>query len=178
MEGSIFLTKTFFKPRNLFTLHLTNPYMELFFLFKNPENHQSAHTKLKWLKMREFIWKFGIKHLQQHYSFKKSYELKTLMLRERNRIWKFEACSRIQKRLATFWIFPHICFDFRPAGQTQRQLTTEMCGKIQIVAFSSSLMATLKFSVHNFFKTRVLLKIFDAEFPYKLSYFEPLWQSR
>ena len=43
----------------------------------------------------------------------------------------------------------------------------------QILAFSSSLV-TLKFSVHNFFETRVLLKIFDAEFPYKLSYFEPL----
>ena len=42
------------------------------------------------------------------------------------------------------------------------------------MAFSFSLTATLKFSVHNFFKTRVLLKIFDAEFPFKLSYFEPL----
>ena len=43
----------------------------------------------------------------------------------------------------------------------------------QILAFSSSLV-TLKFSIHNFFKTRVLLKILDAEFPYKLSFFEPL----
>ena len=43
----------------------------------------------------------------------------------------------------------------------------------KILAFSSSLV-TLKFSVHNIFETRVLLKIFDAEFPYKLSYFEPL----
>ena len=43
----------------------------------------------------------------------------------------------------------------------------------KILAFSSSL-ATLKFSVHNFFETRVLLKIFETEFSYKLSYFEPL----
>ena len=41
------------------------------------------------------------------------------------------------------------------------------------LAFSSSLV-TLKFSIHNIFETRALLKIFDAEFPYKLSYFEPL----
>ena len=43
----------------------------------------------------------------------------------------------------------------------------------QTLAFSSSLI-TLKFSVHNIFETRVLLKIFDAKFPYKLSYFEPI----
>ena len=45
----------------------------------------------------------------------------------------------------------------------------------KILAFSSYLV-TLKFTIHNVFKTRVLLKIFDAEFPYKLSYkyFEPL----
>ena len=40
----------------------------------------------------------------------------------------------------------------------------------KILAFSSSLV-TLKFSIHNIFETRVLLKIFDAEFPYKLSFF-------
>ena len=43
----------------------------------------------------------------------------------------------------------------------------------KIFAFISSLV-TLKFSVHNFFETRVLLKILDAEFPNKLSSFEPL----
>ena len=43
----------------------------------------------------------------------------------------------------------------------------------KILAFSSSLV-TLTFSVHNIFETTVLLKIFDAECPYKLSYFEPL----
>ena len=43
----------------------------------------------------------------------------------------------------------------------------------QTLAFSSSL-ETLKFSVHNTFEIRLLLKIFDAEFPYKLSYLEPL----
>ena len=35
-------------------------------------------------------------------------------------------------------------------------------------------LVTLEFSIHNFFKTRMLLEIFDAEFPYKLSDFEPL----
>ena len=45
----------------------------------------------------------------------------------------------------------------------------------QTLAFSSFL-ETLKFSAHNTFETRLLLKIFDAEFPYKLSYFEPLCQ--
>ena len=44
---------------------------------------------------------------------------------------------------------------------------------LKILAFSSSLV-TLKFSFHNFFKTRVLLKIFDTEFSYKLSYFKHL----
>ena len=43
----------------------------------------------------------------------------------------------------------------------------------QTLAFSSSLK-TLKFSVHNTFETRLFIKIFDAEFPNKLSYFEPL----
>ena len=43
----------------------------------------------------------------------------------------------------------------------------------QILAFSSYLI-TLKFSIHNFLKIRVLLKIFDAECPNKLNYFEPL----
>ena len=45
----------------------------------------------------------------------------------------------------------------------------------QILAFSSSLV-TLKCSIHKVFKTRMLLKIFDAEFPYRLYYFEPLCQ--
>ena len=43
----------------------------------------------------------------------------------------------------------------------------------QILASSFSIV-TLKFSIHNFFETRVLLKIFDIEFPYKCSYFEQL----
>ena len=43
----------------------------------------------------------------------------------------------------------------------------------QILVFSFSLV-TLEFSIHNFFKTGMLLEIFDAEFPYKLSYFDPL----
>ena len=43
----------------------------------------------------------------------------------------------------------------------------------KILAFSSSLV-TFKFSVRNIFETRLLLKIFDADLPYKLSYFEPL----
>ena len=43
----------------------------------------------------------------------------------------------------------------------------------QILVFGFSLV-TLEFSIHNFFKIRMLLEIFDAEFPYKLSYFEPL----
>ena len=43
----------------------------------------------------------------------------------------------------------------------------------KILALSSSLI-TLKFSVPNLLETRVLFKIFDAKFPYKLSYFEPL----
>ena len=48
-----------------------------------------------------------------------------------------------------------------------------VCGYMpKISAFSSSLVA-LKFSVYNFYETRVLLKILEAEFPYKLSYFEP-----
>ena len=40
------------------------------------------------------------------------------------------------------------------------------------LTFSSSLVT--KFSINNAFKTRVLLKMFDAKFPYKLSYVEPL----
>ena len=52
------------------------------------------------------------------------------------------------------------------------QLEAFICGYMpQILAFSFSLLR-LKFSMHNFFKTTVLLKIFDAELPYKLSYFE------
>ena len=47
------------------------------------------------------------------------------MLRENNWMPKFEAWSRIQKRLVTTWIFPNICFDFRYTGETQ--LTTEKC---------------------------------------------------
>ena len=43
----------------------------------------------------------------------------------------------------------------------------------QILAFSSSLV-TLKFSIHDFLKTRVLLKIFDAKFPYKLLFWATL----
>ena len=43
----------------------------------------------------------------------------------------------------------------------------------QILVFSFPLV-TLEFSIHNLFKTRMLLEIFDAEFPYKLFYFEPL----
>ena len=43
----------------------------------------------------------------------------------------------------------------------------------QILVFSFSHI-TLEFSIHNCFKTRMLLEIFDAEFPYTLSYFEPL----
>ena len=43
----------------------------------------------------------------------------------------------------------------------------------QILVFSFPLV-TVEFSIHNFFKTRMLLEIFDAESPYKLSYFEPL----
>ena len=43
---------------------------------------------------------------------------------------------------------------------------------LQISAFSFS-PVTLKFSIHNLFETRVLLKILDIEFPYKRSYFEP-----
>ena len=44
----------------------------------------------------------------------------------------------------------------------------------QILEFSFSLV-TLKFSIHNVSKARMLLEIFEAEFPYKRSdYFEPL----
>ena len=53
-------------------------------------------------------------------------------------------------------------------------LDTFVCSYMpQTLAISSSL-ETLRFSVHSTFETRLLLKIFDAEFPYKLSYFEPL----
>ena len=48
------------------------------------------------------------------------------------------------------------------------RLDVFVCGYTpKIWAFSSSLV-TLKFSIHNDFKTRVLLEISDAEFPYKL----------
>ena len=44
----------------------------------------------------------------------------------------------------------------------------------EILAFNSTLV-TLKFSIHiTFLKTGVLKKIFEAKFPYKLSYFGPL----
>ena len=37
------------------------------------------------------------------------------------------------------------------------------------------LSRNIRVSIHNFFKTRMLLDMFDAELvPYKLSYFEPL----
>ena len=36
------------------------------------------------------------------------------------------------------------------------------------------LSCNIQFSIHNLFKIRMLLEIFDAELPYKLSYFEPL----
>ena len=137
--------------------------------------------------MREFVWQFGVSLLNNTLVLKKLWigNFK-LSLRERNWMPKFEACSRIRKRLVTIWIFPYICFDFRCSGETQ--LTTEKCMekiKLQqdafvctgympkLLAFRFSLV-TLKFSVHNLFETRVLLKIFDAEFPNKLSYFEPL----
>ena len=56
------------------------------------------------------------------------------------------------------------------------RLDVFVCGHMpQILVFGFSLV-TLEFSIHNFFKTRMLLEIFDAEFPYKLSYFEPLCQ--
>ena len=42
----------------------------------------------------------------------------------------------------------------------------------QILEFSFSFI-TLKLSNHNVFETRMLLKIFDTELPYKRSYFEP-----
>ena len=103
----------------------------------------------------------------------------TLRLRERNWMPKFEACSRIRKRLVTIWIFPYIFFDFRCAGETQTEKCMEkfklwlvafVCGCMpQILVFSFSL-GTVKSSIHNFFKTRMLLEIFDAEFPYKLSW--------
>ena len=77
---------------------------------------------------------------------------------------KFEACSIIRKRLVTIWIFPYICFDFRCAGETQ--LTIEKCRekfKLWLDAFACDV-----------FETRVLLKIFDAEFPYKLLFWATL----
>ena len=83
---------------------------------------------------------------------------------------KFGACSRIRKRLVTIWIFPYICFDFRCARETQT-LRQQRNVRKNVSSFS---LVTLEFSVHNNFKTRMLLEIFDAEFPYKLSYFEPL----
>ena len=42
----------------------------------------------------------------------------------------------------------------------------------QILEFSFSFI-TLKFSNHNVFETRMLLKIFDIQLPYKRSYFKP-----
>ena len=40
------------------------------------------------------------------------------------------------------------------------------------------LIVELKFSLHSFFKTRVLFKIFDTEFPYKRSFFRATLPSR
>ena len=110
----------------------------------------------------------------------------TLRLRERNWMPKSETCNGIRKRLVTIWIFPCICFDFRwrCAGETQTTekcmekfklwLNAIVCGYMpQILVFSFPLV-TLEFSIHNLFRTGMLLEIFDAEFPYKLSYFEPL----
>ena len=51
-----------------------------------------------------------------------------------------------------------------------------VCGYINKTLALSSSLVLLKFSVHNFFETKVLLKIFEAEFPYKLSYFVPFCQ--
>ena len=75
------------------------------------------------------------------------------------------------------------CFDFRCASETQRTITGKFMKKIQIVSrrfrtrlhasnFGIQFLVTLEFSFHNFLKT--IVKIFDAEFPYKRSYFEPL----
>ena len=44
----------------------------------------------------------------------------------------------------------------------------------QILVFSFSFV-TIEFSIHNSFKPRILLKVFDAKFPYKRSNFEPLY---
>ena len=51
-----------------------------------------------------------------------------------------------------------------------------VCGYIPQILVFSFFLITLEFSIHNFFKTKMLLdlEIFDAEFPYKLSYFESL----
>ena len=43
-------------------------------------------------------------------------------------------------------------------------------------AFSFSVV-TLKFSIHNFFEARVLLKLFDIEFSYKCSAIFPTRQN-
>ena len=49
----------------------------------------------------------------------------------------------------------------------QLRLDAFVCGYTpKILAISSSVIS-LKFSVHNFYETRVLLKIFGAEFPYR-----------
>ena len=54
------------------------------------------------------------------------------------------------------------------------QLDAFVCGYMpKILVFSSSFI-TLKFSIHNDFKTRVLLKIFHAKFPYKLLFWATL----
>ena len=83
------------------------------------------------------------------------------MLRERNWTPKCEACSRIRKRFVTIWVILYnyllSVFNFCCAGETQ---TTKNC------------MVKLKLWLR--LENRVILKIFDIEFLYKRSYFDPL----
>ena len=78
---------------------------------------------------------------------------------------------------------PEPAFNFCCTSETDDR---EMFGKTQIVTryfwmrlatIGSNLgikfLITLKFSIHYFFKTRLLLKMFDPEFPYKHPYLEP-----
>ena len=58
--------------------------------------------------------------------------------------------------------------------QTVTTIDAFVCSYMPKILARSSSLVTLKFLVHNFFETKVLLKIFDTKFPYKLSYFEPL----
>ena len=95
----------------------------------------------------------------------------------------FEACSRIRKRLVTVWNFSYLSllsvFHRRNENQNvwknsnYNWTLSYVATCLKILAFSSSLV-TLKFSFHNSFKTRVLLKIFDTKFSYKLSYLKHL----